>query len=94
MVAFASNTNRGNWLDICRVRFAKMLPQIRQEANAAFHSVPAPRREQLINEVVERAFDTLLRLAERGKLQIAYAKPLTMVAIKQMQPQQTKLRFG
>ena len=63
-----------------------------KEANAALHDIPPHRREQLIDEVVERAFHTLLILAERGKIQIAYAKPLTMVAVKQLHAQQNKLR--
>jgi hypothetical protein len=84
MVAFSKDPDGAPWLDLCRARFAHMLPQIRQEANAALGAVPPHRREALIEEVIQRAFGTFLCLAERGKLQIAYAKPLTMVAVKQL----------
>jgi len=94
MVAFAKNSNYSHWLDLCRIRFAQMLPQIQQEANAALHAVPPDQREALIEEVVQRAFGTLLRLAERGKMQIAYPKPLAMVAVKQLGSPRRRQRLG
>ena len=71
-----------------------MLPQIRQEANAALRAVPPHRREALIEEVVQQAFWTFLRLAEHGKMQIAYAKPLTMVGMKRLRARRGGRRFG
>ena len=84
MVAFAKELDGIRQLDLCRARFVEMLPQIRQEAHAALRTVPASQREALVDEVIRRAFGTLLKLAERGQMQIAYAKPLTMVAVKQL----------
>ena len=54
MVAFSKKPDRGRWLDLCRVRFAEMLPQIRQEASAALRDVPPDRRATLVEEVIER----------------------------------------
>ena len=84
MVAFSKYADDGRWLDLCHARFEDMLPQIRQEANAALGDVPAHQRAALIEEVVKQAFGTLVRLAERGQIQLVYAKPLTMVAVKQL----------
>jgi len=94
MVAFTKNPNGTHWLDLCRARFAEMLPQIRQEAGAALHAVSPDRRAALVEEVIERAFGTLLKLAERGQLQIAYAKPFTMVAVKQLHRRPSNVRSG
>ena len=83
MVAFSKNPDRGRWLDMCRARFTKMIPQIRQHAEDALRAVPPHRREALVQEIIQQAFVTFLKLAERGKIQIAYAKPLTMVGLRQ-----------
>ena len=84
MVAFAKDPDRGRWFDLCRIRFSDMLPQIRQEASAALSHVPPHRRQALVEEVVQQAFGAFLKLAERGKIQIAYAKPLAMVGMRQL----------
>ena len=94
MVAFSKNPDGTRLLDLCRARFAEMLPQIRQEASAALSAVSLDRRAALVEEVIERAFGTLLKLAERGQMQIAYAKPLTMVAVKQLHGRPTNVRSG
>ena len=94
MVAFSRDPDGGRWLDLCRARFAHMIPQIRKEANAALGDVPANRREMLIEEVIQRAFSTFLCLAERGKIQVAYAKPLTMVALNQLHSRRGGLNPG
>ena len=94
MVAFAKNPDRGRWLDLCRARFAEMLPQIRQEVGVAFRDVPPDHRKVLIEEAIQRAFSTFLCLAERGKIQVAYAKPLTMVAVKQLHARRGGLNPG
>jgi hypothetical protein len=94
MVAFSKNPDGPRCLDLCRARFAEMLPQIRQEASAALRDVPPDRRAALVEEVIQRAFSTLLKLAERGRMQIAYAKPLTMVAVKQLRGRPTNVRSG
>ena len=94
MVAFSKDPDGGRWLELCRARFAHMLPQIRQEANAALRTIPAHRRKTLIEEVIQQAFSTFLFLAERGTIQIAYAKPLTMVAVKQLHARRGGLKPG
>ena len=94
MVAFPKDRDRGRWLDLCRARFANLLPQIRQEAKAALRAVPPHRRDAIIEEVIQQAFGTFVMLAERGKIQIAYVKPLTMVAMKQLSARRGGRRFG
>ena len=84
MVAFSMDTDGPQWFDLYHARFALILPEIRQEANDALRAVPPHRRQALIEEVVHRAFGTFMSLAARGKSQLAYAKPLTMVAVKQL----------
>lgn len=94
MVAFSDDTGSRKWLAVCQALFEQMLPQIRREVNLALRAVPADQREGLIEEVVQRAFGTFLSLAERGKIQIAYAKPLAMTAVKQVRTQQDERRLG
>ena len=84
MVAFNKNYYLDLWLNLCRAEFAPILPEVVQEANAALCGVPEKRRRALVEEVIRHAFKTFVRLAERGKIQIAYAKPLTLVGIEQL----------
>jgi len=91
MVAFAHNPDPNEWFEMCRVQFAGLLPLIREEANSVLRDLPAQQRVELVEQVVRQAFSTFLNLAERGKIEIAYPKPLTMVAVKQLHARQVAL---
>ena len=89
---------RGEGVDLCSIVSAKTgaCPEdcayCAQSARSKAQVPVTPLLPQ--EEVVERAFDTLLCLAERGKIQIAYAKPLTMAAVRQVHLQQKKRKSG
>jgi hypothetical protein len=61
-----------------------MLPEIERRARQAFHGVGPDRLEKLVSEVTERAFRVFSYLAQHGKADLAYARPLAMSAIKQV----------
>jgi hypothetical protein len=61
-----------------------MLPEIEYRARHAFHGVTPGRLEELVGEVIGCAFHVYVFLAQRGKADIAYAKPLAISAIKQV----------
>jgi hypothetical protein len=67
-----------------RARFEQMLPEIEQQARNAFEGVAKARLERLVAEVVEHAFHVFFHLAQRGKVEVVYAKPLAISAIKQV----------
>jgi len=91
MVAFANSPNPNDWFDMCRVQFAGLLPLIRAEANRVLRDLPTQERVELVEQVVRQSFSTFLSLAERGKIEIAYPKPLTMVAFKQLHNRQVAM---
>ena len=64
--------------------FEQMRPEIEYRARHAFHNVAPGRLEALVAEVTEQAFHVYLSLAQRGKADIAYPKPLAISAIKQV----------
>ena len=88
MVAFAHNPDLNKWFDLCRAQFDDILPLIRKEANHVLSDIPPHQRAELVEAVVRQAFSTFLSLAERGTIQLAYPKPLTMVAVKQLHARQ------
>jgi hypothetical protein len=61
-----------------------MLPEIEARARHAFRGVGPSRLEELVSEVTEHAFRVFACLAQRGNLDIVYAKPLAFSAIKQV----------
>lgn len=65
-------------------KFLNMLPLIRREARAAFRGVRSDLREELTQEVVASSYVAYSRLADRGKLNVAYATPLAQFAIRQV----------
>jgi hypothetical protein len=65
-------------------KFLAMLPLIRQEARVAFCGVRPDLREELTAEVVANSYCAYSRLANRGKLDAAYATPLAQYAIRQV----------
>ena len=84
MVAFGGNSKRRGWLASSRARFEQMLPEIELRARYAFRGVGPERVEELVAAVTNHAFEVFLFLAQRGKADLAYAKPLATSAINQV----------
>ena len=64
--------------------FLKMLPSIRRQALFAFRKALPEAREELIAEVVAKAYRAFCRLVERGKEDVAFATPLAQYSIRQV----------
>jgi hypothetical protein len=64
--------------------FEEMLPSIRRVASFRFRHVPPWHRQELISDVVAKAFVAFVRLVERGKAALAYPTVLAKLAIKQI----------
>lgn len=65
-------------------KFLELLPLIERAAELAFRSHRPAEREELVQEVVANSFVAFRRLAELDKLDLAYATPLAMYAIRQV----------
>ena len=70
--------------DSVQEQFQTMLPQVHRQANVAFRRLDVDSRDELIAEVIANAYCAFVRLAERGKAEIAYAVPLANFAIRQV----------
>jgi hypothetical protein len=57
-------------------KFLSMLPQIRNRAEFALRGLRRQLRDELIDEIVADTFVWFRRLAERGRLERAFATPL------------------
>jgi hypothetical protein len=64
--------------------FLKMLPAIRRAAQISFRKADQELRDELISEVVARAYVGFAALAERGQLDRAMPTPLARYAIAQV----------
>jgi len=84
MVAFSRDSVRWHLRAACDARFQRMLPEIEGRARNAFRTFRPKRREELVAEVTDLAFHVFRYLAQRGKADIAYPKPLAISAIKQV----------
>lgn len=82
MIAFPTNSGRWGVYDASWSRFEQILPEIESHARHAFTGVEPSQLEELVAEVTQRAFHVFLHLSERGRSDIAYAKPLASSAIK------------
>ncbi|MFO7901247.1 MAG: hypothetical protein ACQESR_13195 [Planctomycetota bacterium] len=82
MIAFSTNSGRWEVRDAYWARFEQILPEIESQARHAFPGLETHQLEKLVAEVTERAFHVFLQLSERGRGDIAYAKPLAKSAIK------------
>jgi hypothetical protein len=80
-VQIASSSATGN---LPASMFLTLLPLIRREARLAFRLVRPDLREELMAEVVANSYCAYIRLADRGKLDAAYATPLAQFAIRQV----------
>ena len=64
-------------------QFIEMLPLIRSQACRAFRRLDAEHRDDLVQEVIAKAFCTFASLVQQGKADTAYATPLANFAIRQ-----------
>ena len=62
-------------------QFLELIPDIERYARFAFRTLRLEEREEAVAEVVAYAFCAFRRLAERGKLDVAYAAPLARFGI-------------
>ena len=65
-------------------QFLKMLPAIRRQASLACRHLDAEEREEFLAEAVANTYCAFVRLAEQGKLHLAFATPLTDFAMRQI----------
>jgi hypothetical protein len=84
MVALGKNWARWGPLAGVRAKFEQMRPEIEVQARHAFQNVSPGLLDALVDEVTEHAFHVYVSLAQRGKADIAYPKPLAISAIKQV----------
>lgn len=82
MIAFPTKSGRWGVRDGYWARFEQLLPAIESQARHAFPGLETSQLEELVAEVTERAFHVFLHLSERGRGDMAYAKPLATSAIK------------
>lgn len=82
MIAFSTESGRWGVRDASWARFEGIRPEIEWQARQAFPGVKSSELEELVAEVTERAFHVYMHLSERGRADIAYAKPLAFSAIK------------
>ena len=64
--------------------FLTMLPTIRRAAQIAFRGEPVEARGELVQAVIANAVVAIARLAELGKLELAYPSALARYAIAQV----------
>jgi len=83
MIATAKNTRRPRLPDNWQDRFLSMLPAIEHQVAHRLHGVPAHEREDLTSEAIALAFAMFVRLAERGRIELAYATPLATYGCRQ-----------
>ena len=84
MVALLKNGLTDERKELVHERFLAMLPRIRRQASLAFRHLGTEARHELTQETVANAFCAFVRLARRGKLDLAYPTPLAQYAIRQV----------
>ena len=84
MVAFGGNSRRWRRVAAARAKFEQMRPEIELQARHAFRRAGPERIEELVAEVTAYALEVFLCLAQHGKANLAYAKPLATSAIRQV----------
>ena len=65
-----------------RERFMQMLPQICKQAEVACRMLGVEARQEFVQSVIADAFVAFARLAELGRVNIAYPTPLAQFAIR------------
>ena len=76
----AASKSTPDWHEL----FLRMLPAIRQHARIAFRHCNPEAREEAVQAVVCNACVAIARLAELGKLDIAYPGPLARYGVAQV----------
>jgi hypothetical protein len=64
--------------------FVSFIPAIPRHARIAFRNLRPQDRAEAVSEVVSNAFAAFRRLADRGKLDVAYPSPLARFAVAQV----------
>src|SRR6267142_4498544 len=83
MIALASQTAAEDVPD-SNARFLDMLPTIHKIASYAFRRLRSGLREELIAEVIANAFAAYHRLADSGRIDLAYPTVLAWFAVRQV----------
>jgi hypothetical protein len=83
MIAIQKTTQRSTQSAI-HGKFLEMLPSIRRQALFSFRKASHDAREEMIAEVVAKAYRAFCRLVERGKEDVAFATPLAQYSIRQV----------
>jgi hypothetical protein len=84
VIAKARPFGAGSDKDAYHARFLAMLPQIEATAHCAFRSVPREMRAELVQAAVVAAYAMFVRLAQRDRIELAYASPLVKFAVRQV----------
>ena len=64
--------------------FIQFILAIKRHARVAFRNLRPQERAEAVSEVVANAFAAFRRLAERGKIDVAYPSPLARFAVAQV----------
>ncbi len=75
---------RQSTVSACYAKFLSLLPAIQEQARFAFRNEKAEHRQDLTAEVIANCWAALVRLVERGLLEVVYPTPLAQYAIKQV----------
>ena len=70
--------------DAVNLKFEQMLRRIRLMALHAFRDKDRELRDELVAEVVARAYAAFVRLSRQGRAELGYATPLALYSIKQV----------
>ena len=84
MIRIASQQRLDNHTEEWHEKLLELLPAIRRMASRAFRSLPSQIREDFVEEVVAHAVVAVKALHDRGKLDLAYAKPLAGYGIQRV----------
>jgi hypothetical protein len=83
MIAIPKSTQHSTQSAV-HAKFLEMLPSIRRQAIFAFRKASYDAREEMIAEVVAKAYRAFCRLVQRGKEDVAFATPLAQFAIRRV----------
>ncbi len=84
MVALTKQHRRRQSVPAWHARFLEMLPAIVQHARISFRHLRPEARAEAVQETVGNACCAVARLAELGKLDLAYVTPLARFAVAQV----------
>lgn len=83
MIAIANKRRAMPFIPPWHRRFHEMLPAIQRHAEISFHYLPAPTRDELVEETLANCCVALHRLAKRRCLGRAYPSALARFAVGQ-----------